>query len=325
MWQIIGHNTRLLREVEDSNYAKWCRREPKNLSQKRFGFECYSGLSTVLLELQHHHPEVASAPNWQAMPPAIPDTLPKYAQVAKTLESQILSGKWEGGRMPSVRGVATIHKVSVVTASRALQVLRDKGLIQTIERSGCYRVPQPDAERWAVVLHLTPGPWQRANVSISRMGFESLARRQPMHLEFNAFEITPDITLAEATRATELAREAGIQGLFMLPSRANEQDTIAERVFLQGCHASELPVVLLERNLRDQVELQHDLSGMDDLNAASQCVQHLIDIGRKRIGIIVASPTSTHNDRIAGYLLKMHLARTLGSKLGTDFTYVLIR
>ncbi len=252
-------------------------------------------------------------------------TAPKYVIVANAIEGQILKGKWDGGRMPSVRGVASEHAVSVVTASRALQVLRDKGLIQTIERSGCYRVPSPTAERWAVCLRLTPGPWQRANVSIVRTGFEMLARRQPMHLDFEAFTLGDDLTAAAAETAATAARKNDVQGVFLLPGRSSETEAHSEEAFLAGCKRAGLAAILIERNLRGQVNSPAaDLVGLDDVAGATALTRHLFATGRRRVGVVVASPTSTHNDRLAGYLYAVQTERAATGRK-RDFPECVIR
>ncbi len=240
---------------------------------------------------------------------AVSTLAPKYVELAGTIETQIRDGMWDGVKMPSVRDVAVRHKVSVVTASRAVQILRDKGLIQTRQRSGCFRVAPPTADRWALVMRLTPGPWQHATLGMSRFGFEALARREPMHLEPDAIKLTVGMSDADVHGAVRAAKGAGITGAFFLPSRhcANEMRT--DERFLAACAAEAIPVVLLERNLRGHNrELTHDLVAVDDLDGAARCTRHLLDLGRERIGVVVASPTSSHNDRVAGYLFALHAA-----------------
>jgi LacI family transcriptional regulator len=237
------------------------------------------------------------------------NVVPKYAEVAEALEAQIRNGMWEGGKMPSVRGIAELHKISVVTASRAIQILRDKGLIQTVQRSGCYRVAPPSAERWALVMRLTPGPWQKATIGLARFGFEALARREPMHLETDAVPLAVGMSDAEVRGHVRRARETGCRGAFLLPSRHSPEEMRVDERFLAACRAEAMPVVLLERNLRGHNrELEHDLVAVDDLDGATRATRHLLELGRQRVAVVVASPTSSHNDRVAGYLYALHAA-----------------
>jgi LacI family transcriptional regulator len=241
--------------------------------------------------------------------------VPKYQRVADAIEAQVRKGRWEGGRMPSVRGIADQYEVSIVTASRALQVLRDKGLIQTVERSGTFRLPPATAERWAVVLRVTPGPYRAATAEVTRSGFEAVARKQPMHLHFDAFTLEAGLTPDAAERAARQAKATGLRGVFLLPSRASADDARVDEAFLAGCRRAGLPVVLIERGLRGRLgKPDADLVTLDDADAAADCTRHLFDLGRKRVAMAVASPTSTHNDRVAGYLFAVHAARAAGKK-----------
>jgi LacI family transcriptional regulator len=251
---------------------------------------------------------------------------PKYVEVSQAIETQIQKGRWDGGRMPSVRGIAQLHNVSVVTASRALQVLRDKGLILTVERSGCYRVPPPAADRWALVLRITPGPWEKATLALARAGFEALARRDPMHLETDLFPLSPGTPDAELAALIRQAKELGVRGAFLLPSRSDDGETRAEERFLAGCRQAGLPVVLVERNLRGHDRpLDADLVATDDLDGAARCTRHLLDLGRRRVAVVVASPTSSHNDRVAGYLYALHEAARRTARKGVEYRPTVIR
>lgn len=248
---------------------------------------------------------------------------PKYLEVADAIETQVHKGRWDGGKMPSVRWVAQHYKVSAVTASRALQVLRDKGLVQTVERSGCYRVPPPTADRWAIVLRTTTGPWQHVSQAVARTGFETLARRQPMHLEPDPFVLGPGMAADEIVPLIKDAKDRGVKGVFLLPSRTGDAETATDEAVIAACRAEGVPVVLLERNLRGQDRpLDLDLVALDDLDGALKCTNHLLELGRKRVAMVVASPTSSHNVRVAGYLYALHAAARAAGR--TDFDPVIL-
>jgi LacI family transcriptional regulator len=238
-----------------------------------------------------------------------PNGVLKYVEVAAALEAQVRGGVWDGEKMPGVRAVAGRYGVSAVTASRAIQILRDKGLIHTVQRSGCYRVAPPSAERWALVLRLTPGPWQKATLSLSRLGFEAVARREPMHLEPDAVPLAAGTVEGEVRALVGRAKAGGCRGVFLLPSRHSAEEAGADERLLAACRAEAIPVVLLERNLRGHNrDLAHDLVAVDDLDGAARATRHLLDLGRRRVALVVASPTSSHDDRVAGYLFALHAA-----------------
>src|SRR5439155_719897 len=129
---------------------------------------------------------------------------PKYLALSHELEGRIRGGLWQDGRMPSVRDLAHEHGVSAVTASRALQVLRDKGLIHTVNRSGCYlaRNGAVTGEHFALCLRITPGLFQRAADTVTRSGFEATAQRLRLRMDDSPFD------LSGAPSARDLARQA---------------------------------------------------------------------------------------------------------------------
>jgi DNA-binding GntR family transcriptional regulator len=63
--------------------------------------------------------------------------VPLHQQVAAMLRSQISKGKLTG-RVPSILTLAQEHGVSHRTTARALETLRDEGLIVAVRGKGYY-------------------------------------------------------------------------------------------------------------------------------------------------------------------------------------------
>jgi LacI family transcriptional regulator len=235
--------------------------------------------------------------------------LTKYLDVAKMIEAEIVSGLWsEGVRMPGVRGIASKYGVSTVTASRSLQVLRDRGLIHSVERSGSFPVANKAVDRrqrvWSACFRTTPGPWYGASHSTTMSGFAAMAHAGEIGLDTVTFRIEDSSTEAQIVRMARDARALGVTGLFLMPSRISEAAMRQDEAILRGCRSSNLPVVLIERNLRGVGRpLEYDVVGPDDLDGGYQCARHLHDSGRRRVAFVPGSPTSSHRDRLAGYLL----------------------
>ena len=229
----------------------------------------------------------------------------KYVSLAAKLAVRLRAGEWASGKVPTVREIASEYAVSSFTASRALHLLRDQGLVVTRERSGCYVTPVDSelstSSRWAVVLRVSPGPWRATSESVSRVGFEELAGEGkfiPYPIELPT---TADPTAFE--QAAKTISADGVEGVFFLPSRVSEQACRQDEAFLASCRREGLPVVLVDRNLRGPARpIEFDLVASDHFDGGRCCTEHLLKLSRRSVACVVASPTSTHGDRLAGYL-----------------------
>lgn len=243
----------------------------------------------------------------------------QFRTLAANLEQLIRVGEWQvNEKLPSIRGIAQQYNVALATASRALEVLHGKGLIRPHERSGVYLVaeapvPATAASCWAVCLRVTPGPWQRGAMAVVSTGFMELARTPGVRLDFEAIPTDLDQPRDALPQLVQKALQAGITGLFLLPSRINEAQLRQDELLLEACRKCGLPVVLIERNLRGEHRpLECDLVCPDDLDGGFQCAMHLLQEGRTRLAFVRGGPTSSHNDMLAGYLRAHFQARQQG-------------
>ena len=234
--------------------------------------------------------------------PAMVDA-PKYIQVAEVLEQKISTGIW-GRQVPSVRAIAKEYSISIVTASRALQVLCDKGLVQTVERSGAYVVDRESSrQKLGLVLRITPGPWHEASVRVAHSGFDSLDTNLGVRFLNDAFPWPNDATRGDLEKEVRRAKDSGIEGVVFLPSRTGETRIKQDEAFLAACDEAGLPAILYQRNLPgDRRPLERDLVSSDDLEAGRAVTRHLLESGRRRIAFVAGSSVSSHFDRVAGYL-----------------------
>ena len=64
---------------------------------------------------------------------------PQYLQIYKKLRTRIVEGGYRyGDRLPSKRVLAEEHRVSVITAQHAYELLCEEGYVQARQRSGFF-------------------------------------------------------------------------------------------------------------------------------------------------------------------------------------------
>jgi GntR family transcriptional regulator len=67
------------------------------------------------------------------------DTRPMYLQIIEQIKLKILAGDWpQGHALPSIRELAAVTKVSVITVKRAYLELEHEGLIVTQQGRGSF-------------------------------------------------------------------------------------------------------------------------------------------------------------------------------------------
>jgi GntR family transcriptional regulator len=70
--------------------------------------------------------------------------LPPYRQIAAWLRSRIDAGEFRPGEdpLPSEKDLVNLFGVARDTARRAVEALRDEGLVETIPQRGTYVLPE---------------------------------------------------------------------------------------------------------------------------------------------------------------------------------------
>lgn len=70
--------------------------------------------------------------------------LPPYRQIAAWLRSRIEAGEFRPGEdpLPSEKDLVNLFGVARDTARRAVEALRDEGLVETIPQRGTYILPE---------------------------------------------------------------------------------------------------------------------------------------------------------------------------------------
>jgi GntR family transcriptional regulator len=64
---------------------------------------------------------------------------PIYGQIKEQIKNQILSGQLQDGEMlPSIRNLAQILKISVITTKRAYDELEQEGLVTSVSGKGTF-------------------------------------------------------------------------------------------------------------------------------------------------------------------------------------------
>jgi len=117
--------------------------------------------------------------------------MPIYEQIKEQVKEAILNDEMnEGDLLPSIRQLARVLKVSVITTTRAYTDLEQEGYISNVQGKGCYVAPKDsDLIREQLLRKIEDGFNAAINTArIAKLPREELQKLFEFTLEENQYE-----------------------------------------------------------------------------------------------------------------------------------------
>ena len=222
-----------------------------------------------------------------------------YRRVHEALRSAITDGTFPvGSRLPSEAELSQEHSVSAITVKRALDMLRQEGLIVRRPRLGTFVVD----DRPATPNTTAPGASGQLLLGLVVTSFDDTFGARVIEGLLDAAGDRAHIVVKRTSgdrqsedRHLRALVSAGIRGIALLPSSSQYiPPAVLDLVSRQ------FPVVILDR-MFDAVPVSSVSS--DNLAGAKAATEYLLSLGHQKIGIVSASSTvSTTAQRRLGYV-----------------------
>jgi DNA-binding transcriptional regulator YhcF (GntR family) len=178
---------------------------------------------------------------WKLLHPSAPAS-PLYRQLAGHYASAIAAGTLRpGDRMPSLRGITQLHKVSLSTALQVCRSLEEQGYVQARERSGYYVRRTRDVRPGLMEDRPSPQPLdpaQYVGIHAQVSSFVARGRQHKVNANLSVARAAPQHYPVEALRKA-VARAMRDKPLLLgsaAPQNGNRvfRETVARRAFAGG-------------------------------------------------------------------------------------------
>jgi DNA-binding LacI/PurR family transcriptional regulator len=232
---------------------------------------------------------------------------PKYLQIVESLRQGIESGRYRNGvRLPSESDLVRRFGVSRMTVVKAMQQLRQEGLLTRRAGSGTYAAEAvvgqkpvfgliiPDLGQTEIFEPICQGMAASPNVAGHSLAWGHSAG-QGAGLGADKED--------EAERLCQQYIEQRVSGVFFAPIEFGPRHDQVNRRVLKALKTAHIPVVLLDRCVRKFPERSaYDVVCLDNRRAGYIMTDHLLKQGAKRVGFLALEGSAeTVDDRIAGY------------------------
>ena len=226
---------------------------------------------------------------------------PKWLGVFEKLQKELRDGVYpQGVPLPSEGTVVRRFGVSRITAVRAMEELRKRGLVWRKRGSGTFatKVAREESGRLGLIMpSLSFG-------EIFPPICQSLARAaQADGYSFVFGDISAQCPLQRAHEACRVARtfvEQKVAGVVLQPLAFLKTPERVTKEIIALFNEAEIPVVLVDRDIPQEAAL-HDFVGIDNLGAGRAVGRHLLERGAKRVAFLLRpNCASVIRDRLDG-------------------------
>ncbi|MCR5752733.1 MAG: GntR family transcriptional regulator [Kiritimatiellae bacterium] len=232
-----------------------------------------------------------------------PEKRLKWAEIFETLQRDIRGGAYpQGVALPSEEALIRRFGVSRITAVRAMDELRKRGLVW--RKRGCGTFATSVAWRESGRLgFIFP------SLSFGEI-FPSICQSLTRFAQKDGYSVVlGDISSPQPSRrareACDVARmfvAQGVAGVVFQPLAFLESPERVTRRILDLFAEADIPVVLLDRDILG-TDAPHDFVGIDNLSAGRAIGAHLVERGAKRIGFLMRPKcASVIRDRLDGVM-----------------------
>jgi len=224
-----------------------------------------------------------------------------YVEVAATLGDDIRGGRYGAGcTCPSLTQIMRRFKVSRVTAVRAVDELKKKGLVASLKGKGTYVTRAAASRKIGLIV---PGICYSEIFPPICKELSRLAQREGYALLFG--DLSSSDPVERGRRAKVLARQyvkEGVAGIVFQPIEFLENSDEVNRDILSVFDAADVPVVLLDCDIvASPRRSRYDIVGINNAEAGRRLAQHLVDQGVRNV-VFLTEPHSDYSiqNRIEG-------------------------
>lgn len=228
---------------------------------------------------------------------------PKYLRIVESLRAGIEAGRYRNGvRLPSEAELVRRFGVSRMTAVKAMQQLRQEGLLVRRTGSGTYAAENAGTQKPTFGL-LIPDLGQTEIFEPICKGMAASPNAAGHTLSWGHSAAPSANSAEEAEHLCQQYIDQRVSGVFFAPLEFGARRDQVNRRVLKSLQSARIPVVLLDRCvLAFPARSEYDLVGLDNRRAGYIVTEHLLRQGAQHVAFLaVEGSAETVEDRIAGY------------------------